>query len=306
MRSKSIVAAIAAAPLLVGASQPLRLQPSSPWDVDYAENSCRLIRVFGADDKTRTVLILESGAPGEMDMLAVGNPLQSYGEKVSATFLPMRSKSIDGDVVEDERAHLPAILWPQVRMMSDDVLATFNKKREQRWSKPGVRPPPLDLNEEAGYRQERHEFATEATGLEIGNHRNKPVVLETGSLGEAMRMFDKCSRDLLKDWGVDPDLEDKIIRPVWSSNPNLWFSSTDYPADMAARGEESQVTIRVLVDATGKVTKCTSISHFKEPEFNKITCAIVMKRVRFAPAELADGTKVPSYYVRRVIFRMAR
>jgi hypothetical protein len=29
-----------------------------------------------------------------------------------------------------------------------------------------------------------------------------------------------------------------------------------------------------------------------------------MKRARFEPAELADGTKVPSYYIRRVIFRM--
>jgi hypothetical protein len=30
-----------------------------------------------------------------------------------------------------------------------------------------------------------------------------------------------------------------------------------------------------------------------------------MKRARFEPAELADGTKVPSYYVNRVKFRMA-
>lgn len=62
----------------------------------------------------------------------------------------------------------------------------------------------------------------------------------------------------------------------------------------------------MLVDATGRVTKCTALSHFTEAEFNEITCGIVARRASFAPAELADGTKVPSYYVNRVIFRIAR
>jgi len=42
---------------------------------------------------------------------------------------------------------------------------------------------------------------------------------------------------------------------------------------MVIRGEQSVVKIRVLVDATGHVTKCTSISHFMEAEFNRITCS---------------------------------
>jgi TonB family protein len=306
MRSKSILVAITLAPLLIGASKPIRLQPSSPWDVDYAENSCRLIRVFGDSDSSKTVLILESGAPDQMDMLVVGKSMTTYADKVAATFLPMGSKSIEGDVIEDVRTHTPAVLWPQVPMLPDDVLGKLQREREQRRARPGVRPPALDLDEEAGYRQKRQEFATQATELEIGTRHSQPVILETGSLGEPMRSFNKCSRDSLKDWGVNPEMEDKIVRPVWPSKSDLWFSSSDYPADMAARGEESQVEIRLLVDATGKVTKCTSLSHFKEQEFNKITCAAVMKRARFEPAELADGTKVPSYYIRRVIFRMGR
>ena len=70
--------------------------------------------------------------------------------------------------------------------------------------------------------------------------------------------------------------------------------------------KESDVSIRLLVDATGKVTKCTSLSHFNEIEFNRITCDLVTKRARFAPAELADGTKVASYFTRRIVFRIAR
>jgi protein TonB len=74
---------------------------------------------------------------------------------------------------------------------------------------------------------------------------------------------------------------------------------------MLVLSRESVVKVRVLVDATGHVTKCTSLSHFNAPEFNKITCEKFSARARFEPAELADGTKVPSYYVNKVHFRIA-
>ena len=85
-----------------------------------------------------------------------------------------------------------------------------------------------------------------------------------------------------------------------------WFTPDDYPPAMTVRGQQSDVKVRLLVDATGRVTQCTSLSHFKEKSFDQIVCNKFMKRAHFEPAELADGTKVPSYYVNHVIFRMAR
>ena len=75
MRLCLTIACAAIAPVLVAASQPVRLQPSSPWDVDYGENSCRLIRTF-AEGKEKTVLVFESAGPGQMDLLVVGNGLK--------------------------------------------------------------------------------------------------------------------------------------------------------------------------------------------------------------------------------------
>jgi len=124
-------------------------------------------------------------------------------------------------------------------------------------------------------------------------------------MGSAVQELDNCSRDSLRDWGVDPDTDDKIVRPVWAPSPAAWFSANDYPRDMLIRRKESVVKVRVLVDATGRVTNCTSVSHFKEPEFDRITCEKFTQRAHFEPAELADGTKVPSYYVTKVIFRLA-
>ena len=73
---------------------------------------------------------------------------------------------------------------------------------------------------------------------------------------------------------------------------------------MARQGQQSEVRVRLLVDASGKVTKCTSLSHFKAPQFNQIGRDKFMARAHFEPAELAAGPKVQSYYSNRVVFEI--
>ena len=305
MRIQSIVACAAAAPLLLAATPlPVRLQPSSPWVVDYAENTCRLIRTFG-EGKTVVKLAFESDAPGSMDMLALGKPLQTSDERVSARFLPVGGKPFDGNVAATVPKGDPAILWSNVAMLPDELLAKFKKAQDEQKLHPDDRPPSITLTPSESPRALRQQFATAATELEIDARRSQPVILETGSLGEAIAAFDKCSDDSLTDWGVDPQLEAKIVRPVWALNPSHWLSRADYPRDMLWKGSESEVNVRLLIDASGKVTKCTSLSHYEAPEFNRISCEKITKRARFEPAELADGTKVPSYYIQRVVFRIA-
>jgi hypothetical protein len=304
MRFSALLLCVAAAPLLLAASQPMRLEPSSPWVVDYAENSCRLVRTFG-EGKDKTKFALESESPGQVDMLVIGKPLHNNSDEVPARFLPVQVKPMEGRSAESVENHDPAILWSRVTFLPDDV-AEKAKSAYERRSKMAVRPPPLDLADEARTKAKRHEFVSKAIELEIMARRGRPVILETGPLGNAIKTFDECSRESLRDWGVDPDVQDKIARPVWASDAASWFSAYDYPGGMVRRGEESVVKVRLLVDASGRPTKCTSLSHFKETSFNDVVCAKFMKRAHFEPAELADGTKVPSYYTNIIIFQMPR
>jgi outer membrane biosynthesis protein TonB len=302
MRLSSLIACIALAPMLIAASRPVRLQPTTPWDVDYAADSCRLIRVFG-DAKSPVKLAFESTAPKEMDMLVAGKPLRTFDTLVAAKFLPLASKSFEGTAASSTMG--PVVLWSNIPMLPPETVTKLVKQRDALRRTPDVRPPPTSLAEQASLRQQRQEFATAATEIEIDTDKNHPVILETGSLGPAIAAFDKCSRDSLKDWGVDPDVDDKIVRPPWPLNAGDWLSSSDYPDRLVILGKESHVNVRLLVDASGKVTKCTSLSHYDEDEFKRITCAAIVKRARFAPAEIEDGTKVPSYYTRDVVFRIA-
>lgn len=286
--------------MLVAAAGPVRIQPSGQWILDYAENSCRLIRTFG-EGKTKTVLLFESVSPEQMDMVATGKPLKSDKEEVGVRFLPVSGKAFEGQRAKTASGGDPVILWSDVTLLPDQLAEELEREDAEGEAKPNVRPPPIDLVERAAQKSQRQQFAEKATELEFQTRRNHPVILETGPMGGPIRAFDKCRRDSLKDWGVDPDLEDKVVRPAWALGGAMkWFSTKDYPTEMIRQGSESQVKIRLLVDASGKVTKCTGLSHYKAQEFNEITCNIIMKRAKFEPAELADGTKVPSHTTLRI------
>jgi hypothetical protein len=301
MRYGSALACLAAAPLLVAASKPVRLQPSSSWVLDYATDSCKLSRAFGSG-KDATVLQFESTAPQQMSMIAIGKPLKTDLKMVPAKFLP--GTGAIGGQPETATDGQPAIMWPEMPLLPMSYLEQMSEKAKRQERERGVRPPPIDLNERAAERAARDAFAAATTELEMDTHWNRPVILETGSLAEPIKMFDKCSRDSLRDWGVDPDLEDKIVRRPWAANPQQWFSVSDYPRDLRRQNKVSEIKVRLLVDAAGNPTKCTSLSNFDEPKFNELVCGIFMKRAKFEPAEFADGTKVPSYYINRVVFRL--
>jgi hypothetical protein len=306
MRFTPVLACVALLPLLAAAKEPVRLQPSSNWDVDYAEDSCRLIRTFG-EGKDKTVLVFESEAPGHTDLLVVGRPLEDDqpSDKVPGRFLPMTGKPMLGKAAESSETKVPAVLWSDVPLLPDELVNKLDERAKEmsRLMQSGARPPAVDPLEVEALKAARHDFASKVTGIEIGFHR--PVILETGPLADAMTVFNKCGEESLRDWGVDPAVEAKIVRRPWARNPRDWFTAEDYPQEEVRKGAESEVKVRLLVDVTGKPTKCTSLSHFKDVAFNQVVCDKFMKRARFEPAELSDGTKVPSYYVNRVVFRIA-
>lgn len=305
VRIQRLLAAAALFPLLANAATPVHLAPTGGWIVDYAENSCRLIRHFG-EGEDDTIFALESEGPGALDMTLVGKPLATILDEVPANFLPVPSKPMKGLVGRSSDKYRPMFLFSTVELLPADAVAAKEKEQAERKAHPEVRPPAESLDEQHAKRARRLAFAANTMALEVDTRRNRPLIIDTGSLGAAIEAFDQCTRDSLRDWGVDPDVDDKIVRPVWAPEPRKWFSSDDYPRDMLMRNQESAVKVRVLVDATGRPGKCTAISHYKEAEFNKITCDKFMARAHFEPAELADGTKVPSYFVTKVVFRIDR
>jgi TonB-like protein len=303
MRFGSFITCLVAAPMLIAAGKPVRLEPSSQWILDYAENSCRLVRSFG-EGNSKIFLQLESDSPDDLDMVLIGKPLASEQEEISANFLPHPEAAAKGRPVTSKGE--PAILFSTVRLLPANEAAKVEATLAERKAHPDVRPAANNLADEVVRRTKRQEFADTANELQVNSRPGRTVILETGPLGKPIQAFDKCNRDSLRDWGVDPNLEDKIVRPVWLVNRQNLIRSEDYPTKMLDEGQQSDVNVRVLVDASGRVTKCTSLSHFNLPQFNQLVCDKITTAAKFEPAELADGTKVPSYYTVRINFRIGQ
>lgn len=271
MRFRSILACVALSPLLIGAAEPIQLQPSSQWDLDYGQNSCRLIRLMG-EGKQQTKLVFESVGPGDLTMLVIGRPLftPKYEPGVTVKFVPAQINDYKGTAAVGASGHEAAAFWSNLgftNTVPNDVIARSNA---------------IQVNIEGGH----------------------PVVLATGDLAGAMQALEKCEQDELADFGVDPAVQAKITRPASAPNLGEWLKTETVFSGRQEDQRISEASFRLLVDAAGHVTKCESVSRFNVPEFDVALCNALQKGAPVQPAQLADGTKVQSYVVEHIDFTL--
>ena len=83
-----------------------------------------------------------------------------------------------------------------------------------------------------------------------------------------------------------------VAAPVLTGD---WIQYTDYPTSALQRGEEGAVEYRVVVSPEGKPEKCEILTTVGEEKFGPLTCSLLMRRARFAPA--TDEAGQPAYGV---------
>src|SRR3546814_10235975 len=69
----AVLACLAASPARAADDAPVVLEPSSQWNVDFAEDRCRLARTFGGEGN-RHILLFEQGGPTAAFGLTVAGP----------------------------------------------------------------------------------------------------------------------------------------------------------------------------------------------------------------------------------------
>lgn len=70
----------------------------------------------------------------------------------------------------------------------------------------------------------------------------------------------------------------------------------DYPAPEGRRAARrgTEVIVRVIVGVDGRASNCTVYRASPDPEADRITCRLVVERLRFRPATDANGNPVPA------------
>ena len=283
----------------VSAKVPVTLAPASKWNLHYAEGSCQLIRTFGETAQPLTMVFERISPDAPLSLLVFGGSFKTRpgtsGAKIA--FLPFPAlRENEGMVVETATDKKPALFFNRVHLMPDEEAKNKSRGDHARVDR--------DLAKEASRRAAETQMLAQVTGIELAEPSNRKTVLATGKLDRVAGMMRECAREQLVDYGIDPAVQDKIVRGAWSTKPlYTLFDWRDYPQEAVVKGEESVINARLNVGADGKVTRCTTLTRFQTPGFAEKVCA-KLRQATFRPAELADGTKVPDFVTTSVRFRM--
>ena len=297
-----ILGALVTSSLAVPAlAEPIKLAPTSAWNVNYADDSCRLARVFG-DGKSRTFLLIDRFAPADAFQLTLASKLLTRTTAGSEGWREITIRFGPGES-EQIAAMRPASLQNLPALIGSTVVLGFRPDPLA----PGTEMPAAG-NRSDGKQREAPDVLTPAAQvtpareaavnyLEIRGASKEPIVLDLGNMEKPMSALRTCVDELLTRWGVDVEAHKSLTRPpIPTGNPGRWVTSNDYPSSLVARGIQGNIQFRLTVEADGKVSGCAIQQSTRPVEFDETVCRIMSKRARFDPALDADGKPIKSYW----------
>ena len=288
----------AATPAAAQDRAPVVLSPSSEWAMEYADDSCRLARMFGTGE-SQTILYFERFEPGNsFTLLVAGAPLKARRDTARTTFhFGPAGRDYDGSWTPGSFGQFdPALI------VSSTALFPFKREQE---SEPHVDPSSI-AQDRGRFRQWiTPEQEESIRWLEIRRAGMAPVRLELGSLGAPFAAMRTCTDELLTHWGIDVAAHRDLTRAAAPKNsPARWLGPNDYPTHLLLKGAQGLVHFRLMIGPDGQPTDCV-IQRSTRPEgFDQAVCRALMRKARFTPALDAQGKPVASYWLNTVRFEI--
>jgi hypothetical protein len=273
-------AALLAFPSIVAAENAIRLAPVTPWHVDWTKTSCTLARGFGEKENPQ-VLMFEQFTQGQrFQLLITAKALSATKQEDRPTLIYATGDDETGYRDKQERA-----------------LLGKNKNGVTTLFVPGS-----DLYGDTPGNARTIEGSIKRLIVKL---RGRTVAFETGALDKPFDAMRKCTDDLVRTWGLDPEAMKRAARaPIAKTSPGTWLRTGDYPSRALGQGAQSLVSFRLLIDNTGLPTDCLIQRSYGDEPFNKITCKKILERARFEPALDEKGAPMASYYATSVSWVM--
>lgn len=269
------------------------LQPSTKWQLDYADNSCRLAREFGEGGSRVLIAVEQFGPSDEFIVTLSGRPVAVASRARSAelrfgSMLVNQSKSfLAGDMAEYGRTLLfsGATLTPEVESTPENSENDVVRSAL----------PTIDID-----------AASKADYIAV-HYGNRAVAFNTGELSAPLKALNQCSLDLLTEWGLDAARHKTLTRATfWANRPEIVLELIKaYPRKALWEGRQGMFQMRVLVDENGKMTDCTLVSATVTKNLESPACDAIRK-ARFEPALDAAGIAMLSYYLTGITYEIAK
>lgn len=262
---------------------PIELTRVGKWEMNYDKDSCHLYGQFGEGD-ARLVISLTRYSLGQvMELRAYGKSL-----KVSGQFF---TSSVDfGPTVN------PVKGMSLIGTSGDLTMVIFGGVRLDDWTSkdPNAIGPEISPADEA-----------KVTDLTFLAPNKKWYRLKFDAMGKAMSAMRTCTSNLIKSWGYDPATMVTLkSAPQPITSPGTWLTTNDYPTNMVRQGGNGLVQFRLDIDKAGSVTGCHILARTSPDEFSDVTCKLLQRRAKFAPAIDSQGNRVAAFYVNSVRWMM--
>ncbi|MEE4318084.1 MAG: energy transducer TonB [Erythrobacter sp.] len=293
-RTFSALAAMSAALAAVPASaEVVEIAPSSPWNVDFADEKCRLARLFGEGENRHLVFIEQYWPSSEFGLTAAGPAFERFRSRQPAELgfydgERQRTEPFTGTV----EGFGSAVIYSSAALPTAEAAAEADGGEED------------DDGATTRFAQLDTAQAARARYLSL-KQRGDEIRLQTGPLEEAFAVLNQCTAGLLAEWGLDFEEQRRASRmPQWTNMDGVARRIQDaYPARARNRGEQGLMRMRVIVSPEGTVESCAIIKETETERLESPACG-AMQNARFTPALDAAGQPMRSYYVTRITYRM--
>jgi len=266
--------------------EPLVLEATSDWVLDYADQRCTLVRAFGEGSNEVRLRIDSFGSWTSFRFTAIGKRLPgSHGPTgdLVVRFTPdaegrdtgaLRGKS-DGIEAAAFSTTLAPIGLDDAGRPADSV---------QRW----LEDPAIIA------------FERQTDSLLLSFSRRTRILLRLGRMSGPLKAMRACVDDLHTSWGFDPAIQKLLRQRARPTEQTVRSVQQDYPASMLVNGMSAYVPVRVKVDTLGRPSDCVVQSDVVDDAFRRAVCAGLSRQ--FEPAIDEMGRPIDSLYQTAVVY----
>ena len=312
--ASSILVIMSVSSPVIAKEEPLiTLAKTTSWDMNYTPDSCQLIGIFGSGAQRVIIRISREQPSSNFNLEMIGQPLKAneFGTSAPIGSLIRQSRQHSGSDNSVELQFglngMPFKRYSSLMTMSiAGKLLPMVRFSDLRFDETTVQISSQTIPPVAPAQEVTPAKEAAVTAIIFKTDGEKQYRLETGSMALPMAAVRKCTDDLVKSWGYDLTTESSLRRratPV--GNPAQWVRSADYPSKAVTEGHNGLVRFRLDLDTAGLPRGCHVLYRTNPDEFADLSCALLMQRARFSPAQDSTGTPVKSFYISDIRFKVA-
>lgn len=240
--------------------------PTTKWLANFADNSCEMVRDFGADTKLTELLLrpLTGTDQIQIEYRYNGNAPRQAGGSARLAMYPGTATAV-GSYFD--------VPLPAGQPFARTTMLTMPRK---------------ELSE-----------LSQAQVIAIV-YPQKMIALQPGALNSVVTVLKECEDDLIKSWGHDPKVMGSLKNPPIPLSPEKWYTAKDLPTKQEAK-EVRPTNVRFTVGADGGVTDCAIVSTSGSQMYDDKACALITSKAKYKPALNASGQPVPALIVMPVV-----